>query len=216
MCAAGLTVVSANNTEVRQTINVDVQSPYLEWQRSFLEQDEKTLKIELPNSGTAALRDFTLDLYAREAGSAAHTLAQPLSQQTTLIKELAPAAVNDLAVVLPEGFDLKSQQLTLQGRTRGLPLFSWNLPAPDIERAGRLVYWILAPLLLLILIALFYLRRYRHPLVVQLSSEPALLLKLPPEQPRMPAFDLNRSGGWNGSYSQASGSPNPFPGRFFH
>jgi sugar lactone lactonase YvrE len=175
-----LAVVSANNTEVSQAINVDVQSPNLEWQRASLEQDGKTLKIELQNSGTVALRDFTLELYARGAESTGHTSDQSLSQQ--IIQELAPAAVNELAVVLPDGLDLKSQQLTLQGRTRDLPIFSWNLPAPDIERAGRLLYWILAPLLLLTLIALFYLRRYRHPLVVRLSSEPALLLKLPPEQ----------------------------------
>ena len=202
-----LTVVSANNTEVSRTINVGVQSPFLEWQRASLEQDAKTLwqrifqekdgktiwqrvfqekdggktlKIELQNSGTAALRDFTLDLFARGADSAGHTSDQSLSQQ--IIKELAPAAFSELAVVLPDGIDLKSQQLTLQGRTRQLPLFSWNLSAPNIERAVRWLYWILAPLLLMVLIALFFLRRYRHPLVVQLSSQPALLLKLPPEQ----------------------------------
>lgn len=40
----------------------------------------------------------------------------------------------------------------------------------------------LTPVLLLTLLALFYLRRYRHPLVVQLSETPAQLLQLPPEQ----------------------------------
>lgn len=36
--------------------------------------------------------------------------------------------------------------------------------------------------LLFTLVALFYLRRYRHPLVLQLSGDPALLLHLLPEQ----------------------------------
>jgi hypothetical protein len=38
---------------------------------------------------------------------------------------------------LPDGIDLKAKKLTLQGKTRELPLFSWNLPAPDIEGAGQ-------------------------------------------------------------------------------
>jgi hypothetical protein len=70
----------------------------------------------------------------------------------------------------------------LQGRTRGLPVFSWELIAPDIQTASQLLFWLLAPLLLLPLVALFYLRRYRHPLVLQLSRNPALLLHLLPEQ----------------------------------
>jgi hypothetical protein len=45
-----------------------MKSPKLEWQRALLEQDGKTLNIELQNSGTATLRDFTLYLYAQVAG----------------------------------------------------------------------------------------------------------------------------------------------------
>jgi hypothetical protein len=131
-----LTVISADGTEVSQSIKVAVQSPNLEWPRAVLDQDGRTLKIRLRNSGKAALRDFTLDLYARHADRAASILAQPLSDQTIRIKELAPAAATEQVVALPDGIDLKSKQLTLRGRTRGLPLFSWILPAPDIERAG--------------------------------------------------------------------------------
>jgi hypothetical protein len=61
-------------------------------------------------------------------------------------------------------------------------MFSWDLTAPEIETASQLLLWLLAPLLLLTLVALFYLRRYRHPLVQQLSGDPALLLHLLPEQ----------------------------------
>jgi WD40 repeat protein len=135
-----LAVVSAGNTQVSQTINVDVQSPNLEWQRSIVKQDGKTLKILLQNRGNATLHDFSLDLYGGEADSAAHVLAQPLAKQTILIKELAPEAVNEAAFVLPDGIDLKFKQLTLQGKTRGLPLFSWKLPAPDIEGTGQLLH----------------------------------------------------------------------------
>ena len=136
-----------------------VQSPRLAWQTAQLEADGKTLKIGLHNTGTVALRDFTLELYARG-------VEKPLSQQT--IAELLPATPLAVAAVLPDGIDLKSQPLRLQGRTRALPVFSWDLPAPGIETASHVLLWLLAPLLLLTLVALFYLRRYRHPLVLQL------------------------------------------------
>ena len=97
----------------------------------------RTLKIKLRNSGKAALRDFTLELYAHDANSGARIWAQQLSDQTIQIEQLAPAAVNELAVVLPDGIDLKLKRLTLRGRTRKLPRFSWILTSPDIEQADR-------------------------------------------------------------------------------
>jgi hypothetical protein len=111
---------------------------------------------------------------------AAQSAGRQLARQT--FKELGPEAVTELAFVLPDKFNLKSRKLKLQGHTRDLPIYSWELPAPRIERASWLVLWILAPLFLFILVALFYLRRYRHPLVVQLSEKPVSLLQLPPEQ----------------------------------
>lgn len=123
-----LAVVSAGNTQVSQTINVDVQSPNLEWQRSIVEQDGKTLKILLQNRGNATLHDFSLDLYGGEADSAAHVLAQPLAKQTILIKELAPEAVNEPAFVLPDGIDLKFKQLTLQGKLVDCRFSAGNCP----------------------------------------------------------------------------------------
>jgi hypothetical protein len=171
--ALELTVVSASGTEVKQTIQVIVQSPRLAWQTAQMEADGRTLKIGLRNTGAAALRDFILELYAPG-------IENPLPQQ--IIAELMPEASRDVAAVLPANIDLKSQPLRLQGRTRALPLFSWDLTAPEIETASHVMFWLLAPLLPLTLVSLFYLRRYRHPLVLQLSGDPALLLHLLPEQ----------------------------------
>ena len=141
-----LTVVSASGTEVKQTIQVNVQSPRLAWQTAQLEAGGKTLKIGLRNTGTVVFRDFIPKLHARG-------LENPLSQQ--IIADLMPEASRDVAAVLPDGIDLKSQPLKLQGRTRALPIFSWDLTAPEIESASYVLFWLLAPLLLLTLVPLF-------------------------------------------------------------
>ena len=167
------TVVSANGTQVSQAININVQSPQLAWRTAELDRDGKTLKISLQNPGTVALQNFSLNLYA-------DGVDEPLTQQT--ITELAPTAMTEIAVALPASLDLDSQPLTLQGRTPKLPIFRWALKAPEIERGSWLGVWLLAPVLLLTVPTLFYLRRFHHPLVVQLSEEPALILQLQPDQ----------------------------------
>jgi hypothetical protein len=168
-----LTVVSASGTAVKQTIQVNVQSPRLVWQTARLEADRRTLKIGLRNTGAAALGKFTLELHAEG-------IKEWLSQQ--IIPDLMPETSHEVAAVLPDNIDLKPQTLSLKGRTQALPLFSWDLPAPEIDKASHVMFWLLAPLLPLTLVSLFYLRRYRHPLVLQLSGDPVSLLHLLPEQ----------------------------------
>lgn len=171
----GLTVVSANGTEVREMIRVGVASPVLKWHMARLESDGKTLNIGLSNTGMAVLRDFDVNMYLPGSD-------QTLPQQS--IQTLAPSETRELAFVLPDGFDLETQRLTLRGRTRNLPIYAWDLSAPkiDIQTASRFTMWLLLPLLLMILVTLYYLRRYRHPLVMQLSGDPPSLLQLPFEQ----------------------------------
>jgi hypothetical protein len=164
-----LMVVSASGTKVKQTIHVNVQSPRLAWQTARLEADGKTLKIGLCNTGTVVLRDFTLELYAPG-------VEKVLSQQ--IIPKLMPEASREVAAVLPDSIDLKSQPLRLQDTTRALPLFSWDLTALEIETASHVLFWLLASVLLLTL-ALFYLRHYRHPLVLQLGPERSGTLCVP-------------------------------------
>lgn len=55
-----LTVISANGTEVSQTIQVDLQSPRLEWQKTAFDRKTETLKIKLINSGTFSLKESLL------------------------------------------------------------------------------------------------------------------------------------------------------------
>ena len=107
-----------------------------------------------------------------------------------------PETSRDVAAVLPDGIDLKSQPLRLQGRTRALPLFSWDLTAPEIETASHVLFWLLAPLLPLTLVSLFYLRRYRHPLVLQLSVTQHCCCTCSRNSSRKPLHAWNRPDGW--------------------
>jgi len=185
-----LTVVSANGSEFSTTINVTPQSPNLELQNAKIGEDGKTLKMELFNTGNAPLRKFNLGLYAAKTdkrsnkeSSAQKPIAEEISKSRESIENLEAGAKAEIAFILPDNLDLKSHALSLKGRTGDeLPIFAWETPISEIEIAPQWPYWLLAPLLLMTLGAIFYLRRYRHPLVTQLSKTPAALLRLPPEQ----------------------------------
>jgi hypothetical protein len=176
-----IVLATANGTENIQTVKADLQSPELQWQRALLETDSRTLRLNLVNRGKARLNAFTLNFYAVDETRTDSPAAKLLSQQA--FESLGPAGTNELAVILPGDLDLQTARLELRGRTRELPVFVWALKQPEIEEATRILPWILVVALsVLVLSAVFYLNRYRHPLVVQLSKDPAALLQLPPEQ----------------------------------
>ena len=200
-----ITVCSANGTEAKQTIQVDLQTPYLEWQKARLEEDiiwllaeipwvkdmpiisdrltssSRTLKVELHNSGTLDLQEFTVYLHLNSDNDTVLSSLEyvPVKLQIPL---LAPGKTKELSFILPKELVVKKELFTLRGSNKQLPIFTWDLAAPKIEKAWRFLTWLLLPIMLLIMVGLFYLKRYRHPLVIKLSSEPIALLHLPIEQ----------------------------------
>jgi hypothetical protein len=200
----GLTVASASGTEVTQTIMVDLQTPYLEWQKARVEGDGTTMKVALRNSGTLALRDFTVYLHLNEERADESVLSSlefvPVKQQ---IAGLAPGETTKLPFIVPKELPKKKEFFSLRGSNDQLPIFTWNLAAPEIEQASRFLAWLLLPILMMIVVGLFYLKRYRHPLVVRLSAEPAALLHLPVEQLPEARRRLTQTGRLNKIMSEA-------------
>lgn len=200
----GLTVASASGTEVTQTVQVDLQTPYLEWQKARVEGDGTTMKVALRNSGTLALRDFTVYLHLNEERADESVLSSleyvPVRQQ---IAVLAPGETTELPFIVPRKLTARKEFFSLRGGNNQLPIFAWNLAAPEIERASRFLFWLLLPILVMIVMGLFYLKRYRHPLVVKLSAEPAALLHLPVEQLPEARRRLTQTGRLNKIMSEA-------------
>ena len=172
-----IAVVSANGTEVRQTIEVNFQMPRLVFRRSMRNPFTKTLKLHLDNKGSASLKNISLTIYGFKHNKDGPPTKKALSQWS--LEALDPAGTNELELELN---DVDPSRLALQGSTTDLPIFSWELPSPKIKWAGLFLFLTLLPSLAIVLIALFYLRRYRHPLVVQLSANATALLRLPTEQ----------------------------------
>ena len=179
-----ITVVSANGTEVSQTIEVDVKLPKLEWTKATLEPNGSSLKVKLQNTGAADFHEGYVQL-----------LTEGLDQDSTgkyftakqTIPNLKPGESIELAFILPKQANLlylfktlwKPELLQLRGQSNQLPIFAWNLTT---QRISWLVFWLLAVVVGLFVLAFVYLRLYRHPLLVELSNHPEKLQQIPPEQ----------------------------------
>ena len=179
-----VTVVSANGTEVSQTIDVDVQLPRLEWQKASLEADGSTMKVKLQNTGNAVFAKGFVQLLAKGLNE---TSEEDIITPKQTITELQPDQSIELAFILPKQADLfyvfkilfNPELLQLQGQSNQLPIFAWNLTTQWIN---WLLLWLIAIVLPLIAFSIVYLRRYRHPLLVELSDNPDSLLLIQPEQ----------------------------------
>ncbi len=98
-----ITVVSANGTEVSQTIEVDVKLPKLEWTEASIEPDGSSLKVKLQNTGTADFHQGFVQLFAE--GLKKDAESDPFTPQQT-IPNLAPGESIELAFILPKQSDL--------------------------------------------------------------------------------------------------------------
>jgi len=164
---------TANGSRFPVSVPVKVRSPKLEWYSATLLEDGRTLNIALSNVGSQVIKKglFRVRLPGFES-----------TVQT--VNDFAPRTSMELAFVLPEGTRVENDtRLDMAAWTDRLPQFEWAfdqkniiLPTPPWQ-----LYLFLIILFLLGAAAAVYLRRYRHPLVVSLSADPAGLLALPLE-----------------------------------
>ncbi|MCI0464229.1 MAG: hypothetical protein L0Z62_45425, partial [Gemmataceae bacterium] len=198
-----LTLVSAKGTRVTKTLTVDYQVPQLTLKLAQLESDRRTLKLQLNYVGGVDLPE------SRFRATLPGQNGSDLPWQT--VRGLKTGGALELAFVLPENLKEDAfKKLRLTGETTGLPLLTWEQPVTDLKMASGYMLWLMPPLLLVLAATIFYLRRYRHPLVVKLSKQPGELLDLPPEQLAEARTRLSQTGREDSVLASAEVSRNTF------
>ncbi|WP_459872712.1 hypothetical protein [Endothiovibrio diazotrophicus] len=156
-------------------VPVTMVTPQLALQetRWLNEEGSSVLVTKFTNTGKQALERAEFNLAIAGLNHPLDTLTRP---------RINPGQQAEIAFPLPEGsIPDEKTRVTLDAAAQGYPPLKWHfadrsvvLPTPAWE-----LYAALAALLTAALIALYYLRLYRHPLVVRVSSSPEALLALP-------------------------------------
>jgi hypothetical protein len=154
-------------------LTANLQTPDVQVTSSDFSSENNTLNISLENQGTAALPKT--DFYLTDP-------AGKLDLPRQSLESIVPQATASIAFSLPKGFDL-AQQLQLEILPMQPPLYTqWRMPLEINAMSPVLQAVLTATALLLLSFTIFYFRRYRHPLVLELGETPQALLRLPPEQ----------------------------------
>ena len=162
--------------EISYKIPVNIHAPQLEVKVQML-IDRKTIKITVKNQGNQEMPKNWL--------WQATVNGNKLDEQS--VSDQIPAqGKKELSYTLPEQMPLiKINKLDLRIHNTQPPFYDWEIKSQTIQLygvLGLLLYAIAALFLLLIGFGIYYLRGYRHPLVLQLSQQPEALLQLLPEQ----------------------------------
>ena len=169
-----ITVEVSGGASKTLMLTATLQTPDVQVTSSDFSRDNNTLNISLKNEGTAALPKT--DFYLRDEHD------QPLNLPRQVLDSLAPQAAASIAFTLPEGLDT-NQALTLELRPMRPPLYTqWRLPVAVNVMPIHQQLLLAAATLMLLGFTVFYFRRYRHPLVLELSTQPQALQRLPLEQ----------------------------------
>ena len=192
-----LKLVAPQQTETSIDIPVEIHAPQLQFETAALQDDQRTLNVSVLNHGNQPISNtiFGLKVPGFEL----------IDSQT--VKEPIPANGRvERAFILPEGFKPdKNAKISLDIRTTNLPLFTWNFNEQSLTlpRPAWWMYAALASLLMLTSLGVFYFRRYRHPLVLELAASPQALLYLPLEQLAEAQQRLQQTGRLNTTLASA-------------
>ncbi len=137
------------------------------------QKETRTLLVSLHNEGKQALNDSQIQLLLNN-----HPIGDPI-----LSKQLAANATRDFSFIAPKAMKLnKNSRVTLYIRKTTAPIHAWYLRDLLIDwrpfmYPHEIVLLLLGVLMLAVLA--YYLRLFRHPLVLELSAEPVALLHVP-------------------------------------
>ncbi|MCH9739822.1 MAG: AAA family ATPase [Epsilonproteobacteria bacterium] len=150
-----LKFMTANGDYITKTIKVNFKTPKLEIKEAKYNSEDKSLLVEVINSGNEAIKD--LDIKIGKDTQTIEELNASVSIQKSFVLATKPSEVN---VSISK------------------PFYEWYLHSEITVEEMYFHYTVLVVLIVGLLLAVYYYRRYRHPLLVKLERGGNLLSTL--------------------------------------
>ncbi|SEH06048.1 Uncharacterised protein [Candidatus Venteria ishoeyi] len=170
-----VTVAVSGGASKTVTLKINLKTPDVQVANLDYSYLNNSVNIRLHNRGAADLPQA--HFYLRDPQA-------PLNLPRQSLDGLTAQAEENFAFALPQDMPREQiQRLQLEIRPMRPPLYmQWYIPLNIKPLPVYVLVGLALGAVLLLLLAIFYFRRYRHPLLLQLSAQPAALLSLPLEQ----------------------------------
>ncbi len=152
-----LTFITANGVYETKKIKVNFKTPKMEVKKAKYDSKNKSLIVEILNSGSEAINNLDIKI----------------GKETQKIDNLEANGTVSKSFILSQ--EPKEVNITISK-----PFYEWNLQTKVTPQSMLVYYIVLVILILSLLIAIYYFRRYRNPLVVRLSNSPQDIFNLAP------------------------------------
>ncbi|WP_296688318.1 AAA family ATPase, partial [Thiothrix sp. UBA5583] len=194
----------SGGTSKQVDLRVNLQTPDIAVTGTDFSSDTNTLSIQLNNQGTADLPKT--DFYLTDPQGELDLPRQSL--ETIRAQTAAPP----LAFTLPNDMSREQRdRLQLKIRPMQPPLYThWYVPLEINVMPAHLQILLAVLTLGLLGFTIFYFRRYRHPLVLELGVQPQALQRLPLEQLTEAQRRLQQTGRLNITLDSAEVSQDTF------
>ncbi|MDQ7084412.1 MAG: WD40 repeat domain-containing protein [Sulfurovum sp.] len=137
-----ITFITANGVYETKKIKVNFKTPKIEISKAHFTPKDKTLIVEIINSGSEAIKDLKIKI----------------GEDIQEIKNIEANAIVSKSFVLtkaPEEIEARIYK----------DFYEWNLNSKVSVESMFVLYIILAILIIVLIVSIFYYRRYKNPLV---------------------------------------------------
>ncbi|SFV64662.1 hypothetical protein MNB_SV-12-107 [hydrothermal vent metagenome] len=169
---------TATKSKFTLPILVSIRYADINVTKAEVSEDGKNLNIEVKNIGNETLVKSDVNL------------SSPFQADIQTLTNLEPNATRTLSFVIGDNNITKPLALNIyipnEESKNAVPLYEWHLGEGvtiDLNRMPWYIFalWVVVGILTLLVLILYF-KRYRHPLVLELSTTPSNLLALPYNQ----------------------------------
>ena len=155
-----LKFISANGLVTTKELRVEFKTPKIEIIKTLFDKKEKTISLTIKNSGNQDLSDFSVKLF----------------DDTQKISELKPEQTIKKIFAITKDID-KDSLLDVKIYK---PFYEWNykIKSDVTIKVFFIFYLILAFLIVVLAIVVWYYKRYKHPLVGEITDRPDSFLNI--------------------------------------
>ena len=193
-----LRIVTGNGSEFNTSVPISVRFASVEVESAKVSEDGKTLNVNLINSGNEPIEKAKVRLFSAFDNNSTQTIVnlKPNSDPLPVPFAIKKGFKFDKNTTASLRISIANEEEILKNPSgiKVAPAYVWQIDnvAIELNKWTWHIYLLLAWIVLIVAIIIWFYKRYKNPLVVKLSENPKELLALKIEELKEAKERLNR------------------------